>query len=78
MERYFQSIPGAEMKDVKAKKVLEINGSHPVFAALQKAYAEDQEKAARLSRILLAQAKLIAGIPLDDPSAYTELVCGLF
>ena len=28
--------------------------------------------------VLLAQAQLIAGLPLDDPAAYTELVCGLF
>jgi hypothetical protein len=28
--------------------------------------------------ILYAQAELIAGIPLDDPAAYTELVCELF
>ena len=77
MERYFQSIPSAEAGDIKAKKVLELNGSHPAFAALEQAYAADPDKAANLARILLAQAKLIAGIPLDDPSAYTELVCGL-
>ena len=63
---------------VRQKKVLELNGEHPAFAALQTAFAEDKERAAKLSKILLAQAKLIADIPLDDPSAYAELVCGLF
>ena len=37
----------------------------------------DKEKAAKYVRILYAQAKLIAGLPLDNPSDYTDLVCGL-
>ena len=79
MEKYFQSIPGVpEGQNIKAKRVLELNGSHPAFEALKKAYAEDRPRAARLAMVLLAQAELIAGIPLDDPAAYTELVCGLF
>ncbi len=78
VERYFRSLPGANTENLKAQKVLELNGSHSAFEALRKAYAEDKEKAARLAKILLCQAKLIADIPLDDPSEYTELVCALF
>ena len=33
---------------------------------------------AALFCVLMAQAELIAGLPLDDPAAYTELVCSLF
>ncbi len=79
MEKYFQGLPGVpDAERIKAKRVLELNGSHPAFAALEKAYAEDKPRAARLAMVLLAQAQLIAGLPLDDPAAYTELVCGLF
>ena len=78
VEKYFRSLPGANTQNLKAQKVLELNGSHPAFAALQSAFAADKDKAARLTKILLAQAKLIADIPLDDPADYTELVCGLF
>ena len=79
MEKYFQNIPGLpETQNVKAKRVLELNGNHPAFAALQKAYENDKPRAARLAMVLMAQAELIAGIPLDDPAAYTELVCELF
>ncbi|MBQ9412394.1 MAG: molecular chaperone HtpG [Oscillospiraceae bacterium] len=78
VEKYFESLPGAETENLKAKKVLELNGSHPAFAALQKAYGEDSERAKRLAKILLAQAKLIAGLSLDDPAGYAELVCQLF
>ena len=78
VEKYFRSLPGANTENLKAQKVLELNGGHPAFAALQSAFADDRDRAAKLTKILLAQAKLIADIPLDDPSAYAELVCGLF
>ena len=79
MEKYFSNLPGVpDAGNMKAKRVLELNASHPAFEALKNAYAEDKAKAKRLSMVLLAQAELIAGIPLDDPAAYTELVCGLF
>ena len=78
MERYFRSLPGANTENLKARKVLELNASHSAFEALKKSYEEDKEKAAVLAKILLCQAKLVADIPLDDPAAYTELVCGLF
>ncbi len=78
VEKYFRSLPGANTQNLQAKKGLELNGEHPAFAALQKAFSEDRDKAAKLGKILLAQAKLIADLPLEDPAAYAELVCGLF
>ena len=78
VEKYFRSLPGANTENLKAQKVLELNGEHPAFAALQTAFADDKDKAAKLAKILLAQAKLIADIPLDDPAAYAELVTSLF
>ena len=79
MEKYFNNLPGVPEADrVKAKRVLELNASHPAFAALEKAHKEDPARAKRLAMVLLAQAQLIAGLDLEDPAAYTELVCGLF
>ncbi len=78
VERYFRSLPGANTENLKAQKVLELNGSHAAFEALRQAYADDRERAAKLAKILLCQAKLVADIPLDDPGEYTELVCELF
>ena len=78
VEKYFRSLPGANTENLRAQKVRELNGDHPAFAALRAAYEGDRERAAKLAKILLAQAKLIADLPLDDPSAYAELVCGLF
>ena len=76
MERYFNAVqPELGMK---AKRILELNVEHPAFAALEKARAADNEKAKKYARILLNQAKLIAGLPIDDPSGYTDLLCSLW
>ncbi|MBQ7859522.1 MAG: molecular chaperone HtpG [Faecalibacterium sp.] len=76
MEKVLASQPGAE--GVKSRKVLELNAAHPVFEALKAAQsAGDEEKLASYSRILLAQAQLIEGLPVDDPVAYAQAVCSL-
>ena len=75
MEKYFAAIPGENK--VKAQRVLELNGDHPVFAQLKNAFETDKELAAKYAKILYAQALLIAGFPLKDPAGYSELVCGL-
>jgi molecular chaperone HtpG len=79
MEKYFQEIPGPEEEKLKATRVLEVNASHPAFEALKKAYdAKDEKKAADLVNIMYAQACIMAGIPLQDTVAYSDLVFGLF
>ena len=55
VEKYFRSLPQANTENIKAQKVLELNGGHPAFAALQKAFAEDRDRAGKLAKILLAQ-----------------------
>ena len=70
-------MPGAP-DHIKAIRVLEFNGGHHAFQEMREAFdAGDREKAAKLAKILHAQALLIAGEPLDDPAAYSELVCEL-
>ena len=76
MERYFTATQ-PEM-GLKAKRILEINVDHPAFAALESARRDDPEKAKKYAQVLLGQAKLIAGLPIDDPSAYTDLICSLW
>lgn len=77
MERYFKSMPGAPT-DIRAIRVLELNANHHAYQAMKEAFdAGDKDKAARIAKILHAQALLIAGEPLEDPAAYSELVCTL-
>ena len=76
MERYFNAVQ-PEM-GMKAKRILEVNVDHPAFAALEAARASDPEKAKKYVQVLMNQAKLIAGLPIDDPSGYTDLLCSLW
>lgn len=76
MERYFSAVQ-PEM-GMKAKRILEVNVDHPAFAAMEAARASDPEKAKKYAQVLMNQAKLIAGLPIDDPSGYTDLLCSLW
>ncbi|MBE6513959.1 MAG: molecular chaperone HtpG [Thermoplasmata archaeon] len=79
MEKYFASIPGGiESNKVKAQRVLEINADHPAYAALKEAVFSDQEKAKAMAEIMYGQAVLVAGVPMDDVSAYSDSVFKLF
>ena len=75
MEKYFAQIPG-DNKPI-AEKVLELNPSHPTFEALKNAFETDKERAADIAKILNAQARLIAGLPIDNAVEYCDLVCKL-
>ena len=76
MEKYFTAVqPDLNMK---AKRILEINVDHPAFLAFEMARAAEPEKAKKYAQILYNQACLIAGLPIDDPSAYTDLLCSLW
>jgi len=63
--------------EMRAQRVLELNAGHPSFTALKTAFENDKEKAARYSRLLYGQALLTAGVPLDDPSEFSELISEL-
>ena len=76
MEKYFTAVQ-PEL-GLKAKRILEINVDHPAFLAFETARVVDPEKAKKYAEILYNQALLIAGLPIDNPSAYTDLLCSLW
>ena len=79
MEKYFRNGPSEEMRSMRADRVLELNANHRAFAAIRDAYdAGDKDRAADMSKILYAQAELIAGLEVEDATAYAELVCKFF
>ena len=64
--------------EVEDPIMLELNANHPVFAVLKAAQeAGDTDKINKYSALLYAQAQLIEGLPVDDPTAYAEAVCSL-
>ena len=79
MEKYFAKMEGSSpMGPMKAERILELNPAAAPFAALKAALdGGDRDRAAKYAQVLYHQALLIAGLPIDDPAAYTELVCSL-
>ena len=77
MEKYMQrrgnSVPG-----MQTQRVLELNPESAAFASLKAAFdGGDKERAGKYAQLLYCQALLIAELPLEDPAAYSDLVCSL-
>ena len=76
MEKYFTA--AQPELGLKAKRILEINVDHPAFLTFEKTRLTDPEKAKKFAQVFYNQAQLIAGLPIDDPTAYTDLLCSLW
>ena len=75
MEKYFNAVqPDSGMK---AQRVLELNMNHSAVKTMESLVQTDIEKAKKYAEVLYCQALLIAGLPLENPSEYTDLVCSL-
>ena len=77
IEKALNKMPGAEEHHIKAEIVLEINIDHPLAARIKELFESDKDKLATYSKILLAQARLVSGVPLDNPAEISDLVCSL-
>ena len=58
-------------------RILELNPEHDAVKALIAAMTEDTLKAKDYAQLLCYQAQLMADLPIEDPVAYTDLVCKL-
>lgn len=64
--------------EVKADKILELNGDHPVFEALKRTFEDkNEEKLKKYASLLYDQALLIEGMPVDDPVEFSKNICEL-
>ena len=80
MEKYFKSMQGRQDNitgDMRAQRVLELNAGHPSFIILKDAYESNKEKAAKYAKLLYYQSLLTAGVPLEDPAEFSELISEL-
>ena len=75
MEKVINAMPAQEK--IKAQRVLEINGEHPIFQRLQELYAKDKDRLKLYAEVLYDQALLIEGISLEDPSDFSQKLCQL-
>ena len=75
MEKYFNAVqPDSGMK---AQRVLELNMNHSAVKAMESAVQTDIEKAKKYAELLYDQALHIAGLPIENPGEYADLVCSL-
>jgi molecular chaperone HtpG len=68
MAQMLKAMGQSEMPDIKP--ILEINGSHPIVAALKD--TDDQERIADVAGVLLDQALLVEGIKVKDPADFVK------
>jgi len=77
MEKVLSKMPGADKSHVKAQTVLEINASHSIASRLKELFVQDKDKLKSYTKILYAQARLIGGLDIDNPSELSNLICSL-
>lgn len=75
MEKVMNAMPTDNK--VKANTILEINKEHPIVEKLIKVYKKDKNEFSKYTKILYAQAKLIEGMEIDNPTEISNLVCEL-
>ena len=75
MEKVMNSMPTGEK--VNAEKVLEINENHPIVSKLEDLYKNNKEEFDNYTKILYQQARLIEGLPVDNPTELTNLICNV-
>ena len=73
MEKVINAMPTDEK--VKATTVMEINATHPIAEKLKDLYQHDKKELENYTKILYAQARLIEGLPITNPTEITNLVC---
>lgn len=77
MEKALEKMPGADENSIKAQLVLEINKNHPIAKKLSELYESNKDSLRSYSKILYANARLISGLSVENPSEFGNLVCEL-
>ena len=73
MEKVINSMPNDQK--VKAQTALEINDSHPIAQKIKDLYANDKEELKKYTKVLYSQARLIEGLPVENPTQISNLIC---
>lgn len=73
MEKVINSMPNDQK--VKAQTALEINNSHPIAQKIKDLYVNDKEALKKYTQVLYAQARLIEGLPVENPTQISNLIC---
>ena len=73
MQKVFDAMPND--MGIKAETILEINEKHPIADKLKNLYKKDKDEFKKYTKILYSEARIIAGLPIDDPTEVSKLIC---
>lgn len=73
MQKVINAMPTDEHID--AKLVLEINEDHEIAKKIKDLYESDKETLKKYTKILYDEARLIEGLPVENPTELSNLVC---
>ncbi len=73
MQKVINAMPTDEHVD--AKLILEINEKHEIAKKIKDLYENDKETLKKYTKILYDEARLIEGLPIENPTELSSLVC---
>ena len=74
MQKVFDAMPND--MGIKAQTILEINEKHPISKKLKELYKnDDKTDFNNYTKILYSEACIIAGLPIDNPTEISDLIC---
>lgn len=75
MEKVINSMPTGEK--IKASEVLEINSNHKIANKLKELYKDNKEQFEKYTKVIYFEARLIEGLPIDNPTEMSNLMCDI-
>ena len=75
MEKVINAMPTDEK--IKASEVLEINASHKIVDKLKDLYKNDKDEFTKYTKVIYYEARLIEGLPIDNPTELSNLMCDI-
>lgn len=75
MEKVINAMPTDEK--IKANEVLEINASHKIVDKLKDLYKHDKDEFTKYTKVIYYEARLIEGLPIDNPTELSNLMCDI-
>lgn len=75
MEKVLNQMPQGEK--VKADRILELNGAHPLIVKLNDVFNANPDKIGSISKVLYHQALVAEGLSIEDPKAFMDAMTDL-
>lgn len=75
MEKVINAMPTDEK--IKANEVLEINASHKIVDKLKDLYKNNKDEFTKYTKVIYYEARLIEGLPIDNPTELSNLMCDI-